>query len=220
MIVGDSALFALISGAAAAKLLASAPRQPLYPSRLALGKAWAAPLRWAAAIARLVVGVSAFTVVVGALGLVAVHQPWLLLFVLLFGSAVPTVLRAHVRWFDRFTRAPLGGWDASSPRMTLRRSRNAAYLVFASFVLCYTALAFTSPLILPWGVVFGTLFALNNAWGAYQLARFWLALRGRLPWRVMRFLDDAHRRELLARAGAVHQFRHDRLRTTFSANAS
>jgi tetratricopeptide (TPR) repeat protein len=46
---------------------------------------------------------------------------------------------------------------------------------------------------------------------AYIDARFWLACRGRLPWRIMDFLDDARRRGVLRQVGAVHQFRHIRL---------
>jgi hypothetical protein len=45
-------------------------------------------------------------------------------------------------------------------------------------------------------------------WGAYLLSRNWLALRGRLPWRLMRFLADGHRRGVLRQSGAVYQFRH------------
>ncbi|CAM5530975.1 NACHT domain-containing protein [Streptomyces abikoensis] len=50
-----------------------------------------------------------------------------------------------------------------------------------------------------------------NAWGWFLLARTWFALRGKLPWRLMAFLDDAHRRGVLRQVGAVYQFRHARL---------
>ncbi|GAA2669255.1 MULTISPECIES: helix-turn-helix domain-containing protein [Actinosynnema] len=51
-----------------------------------------------------------------------------------------------------------------------------------------------------------------TAWGRWLLfTRFWLPLTGRLPWSVLGFLDDAHRRGVLRRTGAVHQFRHARL---------
>jgi hypothetical protein len=53
---------------------------------------------------------------------------------------------------------------------------------------------------------------ISRAWGSFCLARSWLALRGRLPWRLMRFLDDAHRRGVLRQSGAVYQFRHATLR--------
>jgi hypothetical protein len=51
-----------------------------------------------------------------------------------------------------------------------------------------------------------------NAWGHWLvLARLWLPLRGRVPWAVMAFLEDAHRRGALRQAGAVYQLRHARL---------
>ncbi|MET8760127.1 helix-turn-helix transcriptional regulator [Lentzea sp. NPDC004782] len=51
-----------------------------------------------------------------------------------------------------------------------------------------------------------------TAWGQWVvLARVWLPLTGRLPWGPAAFLDDAYRRGVLRRAGAVYQFRHARL---------
>ncbi|MEY9877228.1 transcriptional regulator with XRE-family HTH domain [Streptacidiphilus sp. MAP12-33] len=51
-----------------------------------------------------------------------------------------------------------------------------------------------------------------TAWGQWLvLVRLWLPLTGRLPFDVMAFLDDAHRRGVLRQAGAVYQFRHQRL---------
>lgn len=47
---------------------------------------------------------------------------------------------------------------------------------------------------------------------AYLSARLWLALRGRLPWRTLDFLSDAHRRGVLRQVGTEYQFRHERLR--------
>ncbi|PRY34858.1 NACHT domain-containing protein [Umezawaea tangerina] len=54
--------------------------------------------------------------------------------------------------------------------------------------------------------------AAYQAWGRLGLARAYLAATGRLPWRLMAFLRDAHRRGVLRQAGPVHQFRHARLR--------
>ncbi|HEY3607401.1 MAG TPA: TIR domain-containing protein [Pseudonocardiaceae bacterium] len=51
-----------------------------------------------------------------------------------------------------------------------------------------------------------------TAWGQWvAIARIWLPLTGRLPWRLVAFLNDACRRGALRRAGAVYQFRHARL---------
>ncbi|CCK26489.1 hypothetical protein BN159_2110 [Streptomyces davaonensis JCM 4913] len=52
-----------------------------------------------------------------------------------------------------------------------------------------------------------------TAWGRWVvLVRLWLPLSGRLPWRMNTFLGDARARGVLRQAGAVHQFRHARLR--------
>lgn len=48
----------------------------------------------------------------------------------------------------------------------------------------------------------------GSAWGQFAAARFVLARRGRLPLRLMSFLDDAHRRGVLRQVGPVYQFRH------------
>ncbi|MDK0522427.1 NACHT domain-containing protein [Streptomyces sp. ML-6] len=51
-----------------------------------------------------------------------------------------------------------------------------------------------------------------TAWGRWLvLARVWLPLTGKLPRDTSAFLDDAYRRGVLRRAGAVYQFRHVRL---------
>ena len=52
---------------------------------------------------------------------------------------------------------------------------------------------------------------LTAAWPSYGIARTWLALRHRLPWQLMSFLADAHKRGVLRQAGAVYQFRHIQL---------
>ena len=42
-------------------------------------------------------------------------------------------------------------------------------------------------------------------------ARAWLPVNGRVPWALPEFLEDAYRRGVLRRSGAVYQFRHARL---------
>ena len=42
----------------------------------------------------------------------------------------------------------------------------------------------------------------------FAIARVWLALRHRLPWRFMGFLEDAHGRGVFRQSGAVYQFRY------------
>jgi hypothetical protein len=50
--------------------------------------------------------------------------------------------------------------------------------------------------------------AINAAWPCYGIAWIGLGLRRRLPWRLMGFLADSHRRGVLRQVGAVYQFRH------------
>ncbi|MDX2821023.1 NACHT domain-containing protein, partial [Streptomyces ipomoeae] len=53
-----------------------------------------------------------------------------------------------------------------------------------------------------------------SAWGQFTVARLWLAARHQLPWRVMGFLDDAHRRGVLRQIGGAYAFRHSRVQDT------
>ena len=50
--------------------------------------------------------------------------------------------------------------------------------------------------------------AFRSSWLSYSVTRVWLALTGRLPWRLMTFLEDARHRGVLRQAGPVCQFRH------------
>lgn len=69
------------------------------------------------------------------------------------------------------------------------------------------------------GLTVGALSVASRAWGLFLLTRGWLALCGRLPLRLMRFLDDGHRRGVLRQSGTVYQFRHDRLCTHIVATS-
>jgi hypothetical protein len=70
-----------------------------------------------------------------------------------------------------------------------------------------------------YGCAFGLAFALGDpfdgiastAWGRYWIARIWLSLSGRLPWRLNAFLNDAHHHGLLRQVGPAYRFRHSRL---------
>ncbi|MGP3973029.1 NACHT domain-containing protein [Streptomyces sp. 8N114] len=61
-------------------------------------------------------------------------------------------------------------------------------------------------------------FALS-AWGRFTLARLWFTRHDQLPWRLMDFLRDAHRRGVLRQAGGVYRFRHIELRNRLAAHA-
>ncbi|MBY8844616.1 NACHT domain-containing NTPase [Streptomyces sp. SP2-10] len=51
-----------------------------------------------------------------------------------------------------------------------------------------------------------------SAWGWFLITRLWLCGTGRLPWRLMAFLEEAHQRGVLRQNGAAYEFRHARLR--------
>jgi hypothetical protein len=67
------------------------------------------------------------------------------------------------------------------------------------------------------GLAVALTFGLARAWGSFVAVRGWLAARGDLPPRLMRFLDDAHRRGVLRQVGALYQFRHARLQDRLSS---
>ncbi|MFJ3725496.1 NACHT domain-containing protein [Streptomyces sp. NPDC090045] len=74
-------------------------------------------------------------------------------------------------------------------------------------------------LLTAFGAGLGTVLSLT-AWGQWAVfARLWLPLTGLLPRTTMAFLDDAHRRGVLRKAGAVYQFRHTRLQQHFARPA-
>ncbi|GAA1287713.1 hypothetical protein [Saccharothrix xinjiangensis] len=64
---------------------------------------------------------------------------------------------------------------------------------------------------LGFGLGTGLGYVVGNASVLYAASLAWWALCGRLPWRLVRFLDDAHRRGVLRQTGAIYQFRHTRL---------
>lgn len=64
------------------------------------------------------------------------------------------------------------------------------------------------------GLGFGLWFCLvKTAWPSYLLVRVWLALTRRMPWRLIPFLVDGHKRGILRQVGAVYQFRHAELQS-------
>ncbi|MEU6799270.1 hypothetical protein ABZ907_46935 [Nonomuraea wenchangensis] len=120
------------------------------------------------------------------------------------------------------TSSPCSTWRSDRTLTLLRTS--VLGLVFAltgGLVLRLVfglALGFGLMCGLALGLVFGLLIGNHRAWPACIIAISWLALTRRLPWRLMNFLDDAHRLGLLRAVGPVYQFRHaalhDHLATT------
>ncbi|MGK5732656.1 NACHT domain-containing protein [Streptomyces sp. URMC 124] len=68
-------------------------------------------------------------------------------------------------------------------------------------------------------VPLGTSALALSAWGRLGAARIWLAVTGRAPWRLMAFLEEAHRRGVLRQSGAHYEFRHLRLQQRLAGAA-
>jgi hypothetical protein len=58
------------------------------------------------------------------------------------------------------------------------------------------------------------------AWFRFVVVRAYFAARGDLPWRLMTFLTDAHRRGVLRQDGGYWQFRHVQLRDQLAAGGA
>ncbi len=54
------------------------------------------------------------------------------------------------------------------------------------------------------------------AWLHFTLARAWLVPQGKIPWRLLDFLDDAHHLGVLRRSAATYEFRHELLRESLA----
>ena len=143
-------------------------------------------------------------------------------------------------WLVTQEGAPLDISSGASPSAVLTRDRRVAVVagagagaIFcAALVLLTVAIGSTNGAdfasAVGSGVVFGTTagavagaaVALRTAWPFYGLARAWLALRRQLPWQLMGFLAEAHKRGVLRQAGAVYQFRHIELQHRIATRAS
>ncbi|ATL25075.1 putative membrane protein [Streptomyces formicae] len=108
---------------------------------------------------------------------------------------------------------------AANPHVTLRTdrmaslSRSGVVAVMTGGVCVVLAWAFASRggldhVAAQMWVPMGTAALALTAWGQLAVARVWLALTGRMPWRIMTFLDEAHRRGVLRQSGAHYEFRH------------
>ena len=113
-------------------------------------------------------------------------------------------------WLLAWLARPFSSEDAATMRSGLRIARRQAVILLPIF--CLPALALLAPDLTLWGLFVGYLAIFRTAWGCYTKCRIWLAVSGRLPWRLTAFLEDAHRLGVLHQFGTVYQFRHSRLR--------
>jgi hypothetical protein len=135
-------------------------------------------------------------------------------------GAGTAVVVGSVIWMSGQGGAPLDLASAASPQAVLAADRRTgiaatagsgivAGLLAGLLVQAVAGVAAATVAGVAAGIVFGIAcsFALA-AWPSYSNARIRLALRHELPWRLMQFLADAHKRGVLRQVGAVYQFRH------------
>ena len=204
-----------IFGLAAGLMFASRARHPTTrsasPQRL-----YAQPRRiLAGMLAGIAVGV--VVEIVGVVGLDLAVAPAVLsglVFGLVFGLLAGLVVGLG---------GPATRTDLLDPLRTLRRDRAVLLVYAAVFGAAFGLIAALLQGIRvadPWlvglfGLVFGLGLGLMQgfgvAWATFLVTRCWYAPRGRLPWRTLRFLADAHQRGVLRQVGAEYEFRHARL---------
>ncbi|MER5258775.1 NACHT domain-containing protein [Streptomyces sp. NPDC002855] len=128
------------------------------------------------------------------------------------------VVAGFAAGLHRWLGAPVDTSRTPSPLASLRTDRDTAlirgFLITLVAWLCnlFVAMlpmgaAVATVVVIPMGLVTVAL----SAWGRLLTARLWCCSTGRLPWRLMAFLAEAHERGVLRQAGAVYQFRHARL---------
>lgn len=178
---------ATAGGAAAADVRSSATVRP------PLGR-----LRWPAALTAGGITLTATGVGVGfaTAGLTGV----------LVGCAVVSAVATVAVWYAWESGAvagvPADLTTAAAPRAFLVRDRRVFWAMSATMGLGWllsfglAGLAVGSTAVLGVGLFFAVLFAgagfSESAWGMYAVTKGWLCLAGRLPWRFVGFLVDAH----------------------------
>lgn len=113
------------------------------------------------------------------------------------------------------------GARAGDPLTAIRSDRRsgAAILVVATIVLA-AGIALYDILFLPVGAIWNLCLVpvsaciaafIWNEWICFKAAHLWLALHGRLPWRLSAFLRQCHEGGILRKNGNHFEFRHRRL---------
>lgn len=128
------------------------------------------------------------------------------------GAAIGLYFWADIAWGENRAGTPVG---------SLRADRDGGLIRTTAIVVCTTVVLgvllygahWTSDMVFA-TAAFGfltlglALFSGQRAWLAYSALVVHAAFHGRLPFRLMPFLDDAHRLGLLRAVGPVYQFRH------------
>jgi nucleoside phosphorylase len=156
-----------------------------------------APVGW---LAWLVGTVSLLIIVLGRAGLPGVGEC----------AGAVLLVRLLDLWFD----VPAEVMAAPTPQALLRTDRATALSRggLRAGIVGGTVAIVDGPLVgFGFGMSLLVASVIFTAWGRFTAVRFWYALSGQLPWRLMSFLEDAARRGVLRQDGAVYQFRHARL---------
>jgi len=133
-----------------------------------------------------------------------------------------------------FDAVPGNTATAASPRAVLARDRQASLLLMLGLGLVFGLGGGLVARLWPklgagpalglggfvFGVAAGSVVSWTQTmWPAYMVTRGWLAFHHRLPWPLMSFLADAHKRGVLRQAGTVYQFRHIELQQRLAARS-
>jgi hypothetical protein len=141
--------------------------------------------------------------------------------------------------FIEWARIPVMNDQPQTPTSTLRRDLKLIQVSCVSTALAYALAAGITFSVMEWvragfaaaiaaglgagvlgfgsGLVIGFIPFLATASGVYLCSVLPFGLKRRTPFRLMRFLDDAHRLGLLRQVGAVYQFRHAALQDHLAA---
>ncbi|WP_176993710.1 NACHT domain-containing protein [Nonomuraea jiangxiensis] len=148
-------------------------------------------------------------------------------------------VQALIQWAEQPTltavSTPRSSWRADRTLTLLRSIAGLVLGLVVGFATWLAAVLVTgqgqvdegvlvSGLGLTAGLALGLVLGRHHAWLACRVVTGALAIRGRLPWRLMSFLDEAHRLGLLRAVGPIYQFRHaelhDHLATAYRRSPS
>lgn len=121
-------------------------------------------------------------------------------------------------WLISWTRTPVRSDEARSPAATLRGDRTAVFLLSTLLSLTLggafgltARLTFDLPGVAANAIIGVLIGLLSGAWPLYCITSNYLALRSRLPFGFITFLDECHQLGILRQVGPVYQFRHAKL---------
>ncbi|MFG1913819.1 NACHT domain-containing protein [Micromonospora sp. NPDC048898] len=138
-----------------------------------------------------------------------------------FAGLALWLLLSSLTWADQRHEAvgETEGVDPSTALIIERRAVlegvagavTAAALAYVAAGVFPLAPSWPAPLLALLGLAVCLQILVRSPWSWFQVARLLLAAQGRLPFAVIRVLDDGRRRGVLVHSGAGYRFRHARL---------